>query len=112
MPAKQTQSQTSAMGMSVAAGNPYTTLSPAIPASTESSKATTVAATSMQTTSGSSAIVIPASTTSNSMAGTNSTSSTTATADSDLAMAALLNGLGNSLGSALQAQMDRALQQK
>lgn len=115
MPAKQTQTQTSAMGMSVAAANPYATaVSPATPATTTNSKTTTVTATPMQTTSGngSSAIVIPASTTSNSMVGTNSTSSTTATADSDLAMVALLDSLGNSLGSALQAQMDKTLRQQ
>ncbi|BBB61942.1 hypothetical protein UNDKW_3669 [Undibacterium sp. KW1] len=111
MPAKQTQ--TSAMGMSVAAANPYATaVSPATPTTTTNSKTTTVAATPMQATSGSSAIVIPAGTASNSTASTNNTSSTTTAADGDLAMAALLDSLGNSLASALQVQMDKTLRQQ
>ncbi|MFZ6747250.1 collagen-binding domain-containing protein [Undibacterium sp. JH2W] len=114
MPTKPVQaSQTStAMAMSVAAANPYATVvSQATPATAANNKTTTVLATPLQATSNSSAIVIPAGTTaSGSNASSNGAKSTNTTAaDGDLAMAALLDSLGNSLGSALQAQMDRAL---
>ncbi|PXX41635.1 choice-of-anchor A domain-containing protein [Undibacterium pigrum] len=114
MPTKPAQSQSSAMGMSVAAANPYATaVSPATPATTTNNKSTSLTATPMQATSGSSAIVIPAASSSSSSTAAKSSANTTATAaatDGDLAMAALLDSLGNSLGSALQAQMDKTLQ--
>ncbi|MCH8623110.1 hypothetical protein, partial [Undibacterium sp. TS12] len=115
MPAKQTQaqSQQNTMAMKSVAANPYATMvSQPTPASTESSKTTTVAATPMQATSGSSAIVIPKGTVTTASSGASNASSTATAADSDLAMAALLDGLGSSLGSALQAQMDKSLQQQ
>ncbi|WP_281275187.1 choice-of-anchor A family protein [Undibacterium pigrum] len=116
MPTKPAQSQSSAMGMSVAAANPYATaVSPATPATTNS-KTTSLTATPMQATSGSSAIVIPAASSSSASTAAKSSANTTATAaavtDGDLAMAALLDSLGNSLGSALQAQMDKTLRQQ
>ncbi|MCH8618769.1 hypothetical protein, partial [Undibacterium sp. TS12] len=117
MPAKQTQ--TSAMGMSVAAANPYATaVSPATPVTMTNSKTSNLTVTPMQATSGSSAIVVPKGTATAASSGAASTSnasntsSTTTAADSDLAMATLLDSLGSSLGSALQVQMDRALLQK
>lgn len=109
MPAKAAQSQQNTMAMKSVAANPYATMvSPATPATTANNKSTTVSATPMQATSGSSAIVIPAGSINTSTPVSNSTSATTV-ADGDLMMAALLNSLGNSLGSALQAQMDRTL---
>ncbi|MFZ6747253.1 hypothetical protein ACO0LC_28895 [Undibacterium sp. JH2W] len=112
MPVKQTSTNT-AMAMSVAAANPYATVvSQATPATTANSKAATVTATPLQATSGSSAIVIPAASTTSTASSGKNTSSTTTAADGDLAMAALLDGLGSSLGSALQAQMDKTLRQQ
>ncbi|MDP1977203.1 hypothetical protein [Undibacterium sp.] len=118
MPAKQTQvsRNTTAMAMAMDAANRYAMMvSPATPATTTNSKTTSLTAMPMQATSGSSAIVISVSTSSstsgsNGSAAAKSASTTTAAVkDGDLAMAALLDSLGHSLGSALQAQMDKAL---
>ncbi len=101
MPAK-VQSQQNSMAMKSVAANPYATMvSQTAPASIECSKTTTVVETPMQARLGSSAIVVPkgTATSANSEAASTSNASNTnrtaTVADSDLAMAAVLYGLGS-----------------